>query len=345
MRSSKVIHIVGCHAEGEVGDVIVGGVAPPPGDTVWEQSRWIAKDDTLRNFVLNEPRGGVFRHVNLLVPAKNPAAQMGWIIMEPEDTPPMSGSNSICVSTVLLETGIIPMQEPVTHMTLEAPGGLVNVTADCKDGKVERVTVQNVPSFADKLDAKLEVAGVGTLTVDTAFGGDSFVMASAKELGFEIKPDEARDLAEMGIKITNAANEQLGFHHPTNPDWTHCSFCQIHAPMMEEDGIKSVKNTVVIQPGKLDRSPTGTGVSARMAVLHARGLMDVGEKYIARSVINSRFDGRIVKTTKVGDKDAIIPELSGRGWITGTYQHMLDPSDPWPEGYRIGDTWPMFKEA
>ncbi|WP_417798862.1 trans-3-hydroxy-L-proline dehydratase [Terasakiella pusilla] len=345
MRSSKVIHVVGCHAEGEVGDVIVGGVAPPPGATVWEQSRWIAKDDTLRNFVLNEPRGGVFRHVNLLVPAKNPAAQMGWIIMEPEDTPPMSGSNSICVSTVLLETGIIPMQEPVTHMTLEAPGGLVNVTADCKDGKVERVTVQNVPSFADKLDAKLEVAGVGTLTVDTAFGGDSFVMASAKELGFEIKPDEARDLAEMGIKITNAANEQLGFHHPTNPDWTHCSFCQIHAPMIEEGGIKSVKNTVVIQPGKLDRSPTGTGVSARMAVLHARGLMDVGERYIARSVINSRFDGRIVKTTKVGDKDAIIPELSGRGWITGTYQHMLDPSDPWPEGYRIGDTWPMFKEA
>lgn len=325
--------------------MIVGGVAPPPGETVWEQSRWIAKDDTLRNFVLNEPRGGVFRHVNLLVPAKNPAAQMGWIIMEPEDTPPMSGSNSICVSTVLLETGIIPMQEPVTHMTLEAPGGLVNVTAECKDGKVERVTVQNVPSFADKLDAKLEVAGVGTLTVDTAFGGDSFVMASAKELGFEIKPDEARDLAEMGIKITNAANEQLGFHHPTNPDWTHCSFCQIHAPMIEEDGIKSVKNTVVIQPGKLDRSPTGTGVSARMAVLHARGLMDVGEKYIARSVINSRFDGRIVKTTKVGDKDAIIPELSGRGWITGTSQHMLDPSDPWPEGYRIGDTWPMFKEA
>ncbi|WP_417784270.1 trans-3-hydroxy-L-proline dehydratase [Terasakiella pusilla] len=345
MRSSKVIHVVGCHAEGEVGDVIVGGVAPPPGATVWEQSRWIAKDDTLRNFVLNEPRGGVFRHVNLLVPAKNPAAQMGWIILEPEDTPPMSGSNSICVSTVLLETGIIPMQEPVTHMTLEAPGGLVNVTADCKDGKVERVTVQNVPSFADKLDAKLEVTGVGTLTVDTAFGGDSFVMASAKELGFEIKPDEARDLAEMGIKITNAANEQLGFHHPTNPDWTHCSFCQIHAPMIEEDGIKSVKNTVVIQPGKLDRSPTGTGVSARMAVLHARGLMDVGEKYIARSVINSRFDGWIVKTTKVGDKDAIIPELSGRGWITGTYQHMLDPSDPWPEGYRIGDTWPMFKEA
>ena len=343
MKSSNAIHIVGCHAEGEVGDVIVDGVAPPPGNTLWEQSRFIANDETLRNFVLNEPRGGVFRHVNLLVPPKNPKAQMGWIIMEPEDTPPMSGSNAICVSTVLLETGLLPMTEPETKITLEAPGGLVEVTAQCRDGKVEKVTVQNVASFADKLDAKLEVKGVGTLTVDTAFGGDSFVMAKAQELGFAITPDEARDLAEMGIKITAAANEQLGFHHPTNPDWAHCSFCQIHAPMTEEEGLKSVKNAVVIQPGKLDRSPTGTGVSARMAVLHARGLMAVGERYIARSVINSRFDGRIVKTCKVGNKDAIIPELSGRAWLTGSYQHLLDPTDPWPEGYRIGDTWPVLK--
>ncbi|MEP4149449.1 MAG: proline racemase family protein [Halioglobus sp.] len=343
MDRSNAIHIVGCHAEGEVGDVIVDGVAPPPGNTLWEQSRFIANDETLRNFVLNEPRGGVFRHVNLLVPPTNPKAQMGWIIMEPEDTPPMSGSNAICVSTVLLETGILPMTEPETKITLEAPGGLVHVTAQCKNGKVEKVTVQNVASFADKLDASLEVKGVGTLTVDTAFGGDSFVMAKTEELGFAITPDEARDLAEMGIKITEAANEQLGFHHPTNPDWTHCSFCQIHAPMTEEEGLKSVKNAVVIQPGKIDRSPTGTGVSARMAVLHARGLMDVGEQYIARSIINSRFDGRIVKTCKVGNKDAIIPELSGRAWLTGTYQHLLDPTDPWPQGYRIGDTWPVLK--
>ena len=342
MRTSKVIHIVGCHAAGEVGDVIVGGVAPPPGDTVWEQSRYIAKDGRLRNFVLNEPRGGVFRHVNLLVPAKDPRAQMGWIIMEPEDTPPMSGSNSICVSTVLLETGIIPMEEPITKMTLEAPGGLVEVTAHCKDGKVEKVVVENLPSFADRLDVMLDVPGLGSLRVDTAFGGDSFVMVSAKDLGFAIEPDEARDIAEMGIRITNAANEQLRFSHPTNPDWTHFSFCQIHGELGEEEGVKSLKNTVVIQPGKLDRSPTGTAVSARMAVLHAKGEMQVGERYIARSVIGSRFDGRIVRETTIGDRKAIIPELSGQAWLTGTYQHWLDPSDPWPEGYRIGDTWPVF---
>ena len=180
MRTSKIIHIVSCHAEGEVGDVIVGGVAPPPGETLWEQSRFIASDGALRNFVLNEPRGGVFRHVNLLVPPKDPRAQMGFIIMEPEDTPPMSGSNAICVATVLLDSGILPMQEPETQFTLEAPGGLIAVTADCRDGKAERISVENVPSFADRLDAPLEVSGLGTLSVDIAYGGDSFVIVDAR---------------------------------------------------------------------------------------------------------------------------------------------------------------------
>jgi len=193
VRTSRLISIVSCHAEGEVGDVIVGGVAPPPGDTLWAQSRFIAADQNLRNFVLNEPRGGVFRHVNLLVPPKNPRAHMGFIIMEPEDTPPMSGSNSICVATVLLDTGIVPMTEPETRLLLEAPGGLVEVVAQCRNGKAERITVTNVPSFAERLDASLEVLDVGTLTVDTAFGGDSFVIADARALGFALGPDEARD--------------------------------------------------------------------------------------------------------------------------------------------------------
>ncbi len=340
MRSSKIIHTVSCHAEGEVGDVIVGGVAPPPGNTLWEQSRWIAKDQTLRNFMLNEPRGGVFRHVNLLVPPKHPDAQMGWIIMEPEDTPPMSGSNSICVSTVLLESGILPMEEPQTVLTLEAPGGLIRAVADCRDGKVEKMTVHNVPSFVHKLSAALEVEGVGTLRVDTAYGGDSFVIVAAGDLGFEVRPDEAREMAEMGIRITNAATEQLGFVHPENPDWDHISFCQIAAPLKEENGVLVGRNTVSIQPGKLDRSPTGTGCSARMAVLAKRGMLKVGDHYIGESVIGSRFHCRIEALTRVGDAEAIIPAISGRAWITGTHQHMLDPNDPWPQGYRVADTWP-----
>ena len=342
MRSAKTIHVISCHAEGEVGDVIVGGVAPPPGATLWEQSRFIARDRTLRDFMLNEPRGGVFRHVNLLVPPKNPAAQMGFIIMEPEDTPPMSGSNSICVATVLLDSGIVPMQEPETHLTLEAPGGLIEIVAECRGGKAERVSVQNVPSFADKLDAPLEVKGFGALKVDIAYGGDSFVIVDAAALGFSIRPDEARDLAETGMKITLAANEQLGFVHPDNAEWNHISFCQFAGPLAQEDGILTGANAVVVRPGKIDRSPTGTGCSARMATLHARGRMKVGDHYRARSIIGSQFDCRIAAEATVAGRPAILPVISGRAWITGTHQHMLDPADPWPAGYRLADTWPRL---
>tara|TARA_B100001093_G_scaffold487434_1_gene523696 strand:+ start:398 stop:1372 length:975 start_codon:yes stop_codon:yes gene_type:complete len=321
--------------------VIVGGVSPPPGDTVWEQALYIHSDGELRNFVLNEPRGGLFRHVNLLVPPKNDKAQMGWIIMEPSHTPPMSGSNSICVTTVLLETGIIPMEEPETKMILEAPGGLINIRAKCNDGKVERVYVENVTSFAGLLDQKLEVESVGTLTVDTAYGGDSFVAINRNQIGFQIAPDEAKDLVEIGRKITKAANEQLTFAHPTNKDWTHFSFSQIHSDLEKIDGVKSYTNTVVIDPGKLDRSPTGTGLSAHMAILHAKSKLAVGEPVIARSIIGSCFQGKILEKLTDFGIPMIKPEISGRAWITGTYQHYLDPSDPWPQGYRISDTWPI----
>jgi trans-L-3-hydroxyproline dehydratase len=339
MRSIRTIHVISCHAEGEVGDVIVGGVLPPPGDTLWQQRSFIARDQSLRNFVLNEPRGGVFRHVNLLVPPKHPGADAAFIIMEPEDTPPMSGSNSICVATVLLDGGILPMREPITELTLEAPGGLVRIRAECRDGKAERVTVENLPSFADRLDAPLEVDGIGTLQVDTAYGGDSFVVVDANALGFDIVADEAADIARLGIRITDAANEQLGFIHPENPDWDHISFCLFAGPLRETTDGFSARSAVAIQPGKVDRSPTGTAVSARMALLSACGLMGVGQSLVATSIIGSQFSGRIAALRTVGDRPAIIPQISGRGWITGIHQHMLDPDDPWPQGYRLRDTW------
>jgi proline racemase len=339
MRSTMSIHVISAHAEGEVGDVIVGGVTPPPGATLWEQSRWIAEDQTLRNFMLNEPRGGVFRHFNLLVPPKHPEADAAFIIMEPEDTPPMSGSNSICVATVLLDSGILPMTEPVTRITLEAPGGLVRVRAECKDGKAERIFVQNLPSFAARLDATLEVEGLGTLKVDTAYGGDSFVFVDAPTLGFSLKPDEAHDLAKLGVRITKAATDQLGFHHPENPDWRHFSFCLFAGPVTRDGTELRAGAAVAIRPGKIDRSPTGTALSARMAVLHARGQMGLDDRLTAVSLIGSTFAGRILGTTLVGGMPAILPEISGRAWITGTHQHMLDPADPWPQGYRLSDTW------
>ncbi|CAM5184948.1 hypothetical protein ARD30_22565 [Bosea thiooxidans] len=342
MRSSRIIHVVGCHAAGEVGDVIVGGISPPPGETLWEQSRFIAADETLRNFVLNEPRGGVFRHVNLLVPPKDPRAQMGWIIMEPADTPPMSGSNAICVATVLLDTGILPMREPLTEIVLEAPAGLIAITAACRAGKAEAITLRNVPSFATRLGAPLEVAGLGTLSVDIAYGGDSFVIVDATRLGFAISPDEARELAETGMKITRAADEQLGFAHPGGTAWDHISFCQLAAPVERVDGVLTGRSAVAIRPGKIDRSPTGTGCSARMAVLHARGQLAVGERFVGLSIIGSRFDCAIESLAEIGGTPAIIPRITGSAWITGTHQLMLDPEDPYPAGYRLSDTWPKL---
>jgi proline racemase len=340
MRSTKAIHIINAHAEGEVGDVIVGGVTPPPGETIWEQSRFIARDQTLRNFVLNEPRGGVFRHVNLLVPPKNPKAQMGFIIMEPEDTPPMSGSNCICVATVLLDMGIIPMQEPETRLMLEAPAGLIEVRATCVNGKAQSITLRNVPAFASHLGVTIQVDGVGKVKVDTAYGGDSFVMADAADFGLSITPTDARQVAELGRKLVKAANEQLPFHHPELPEWKHHSFCFMRGALEKENGILTSRNACVVNPGKLDRSPTGTGCSALMAVLHAKGLMKAGETYIGRSVIESRFTGRIAEETTVGGKPAIVPEITGRAWISGQSTLLLDPDDPWPAGYKVSDTWP-----
>lgn len=339
MFPDKPIKIVGCHAEGEVGDVIVAGVDAPPGDTIWAQARWIHEDQRLRRFVLNEPRGGVFRHVNLLVPAKHPDADIGFIIMEPEDTPPMSGSNSICVATVVLETGIVEMQEPETKLTLEAPGGLVEVSAQCENGKAKSIRVQNVPSFTCKLGASLNAAG-RTLDVDIAYGGDSFVIVDADALGLQLTPDEAPELARLGVELADAATEQIGFSHPANPDWRHISFCLFCSPVQRAGDRLLTRHAVAIRPGKIDRSPTGTGVSARLAVLHARGEAAPGDELLATSIIDSTFVGRIESQCEVGDLQAIVPSIEGRAWITGTRELTLDPDDPWPSGYRVGDTWP-----
>jgi len=333
--------MVSAHAEGEVGNVIIGGVAPPPGETLWDPRDWLASDGSLRDLVLHETRGGVFTHVNLLVPPKHPDAAMGFLIMEPVHTPPMSGSNAMCVATVCLETGLVPMTEPETRFLLEAPAGLVPIRAFCRDGKAEAVELTNVASFADRLDAPLEVLGIGTLTVDTAFGGDSFVLVDAGAVGLALTPDEGREIADLGAKITAAANEQIGFSHPSQP-WSHISFCQFTAPV-DRSAVPEGTSAVVIDPGKIDRSPCGTGCSARMAVMAARGELRAGDRYTGRSIIGGRFDCRVERRTSVGGRPAIVPSIRGRAWITDTHSLRCDQTDPWPRGYKVGDTWPSVR--
>jgi proline racemase len=338
MRARRMITVVGCHAGGEVGNVVVGGVLPPAGATVFEQMETLRDEgDWLRRMLLREPRGSVAVHANLIVPPTRPDCDAGFIIMEPTEYPAMSGSNTICTTTVLLETGMVELQEPETVVRLEAPGGIVEARAACRDGRCESVEFTNVPCFADRLDAPLEVEGLGTLTVDLAYGGMWYAIADAQQLGFAIEPHEARELSLAGERIRAAAREQLPCAHPENPAIAGVSIVQIAEPWR---GVGEVtRNAVVVAPGRLDRSATGTGLSARMAVLHARGLMGVGDAMTHASAIGSTFDGRIVAETLVGDRSAIVPAIRGSAWITGVSQLYVDPDDPFPEGYLLADTW------
>jgi trans-L-3-hydroxyproline dehydratase len=338
MRAQRAITVVGCHAGGEVGNVIVGGVLPPPGATVFEQMQALARDDSLRRLLLREPRGSVAQHANLIVPPTHGDCHAGFIVMEPTEYPPMSGSNTICVTTVLLETGMVEMREPESTLRLEAPAGVVEVTARCRDGKCESVELTNVPCFVDRLDVPLEVEGFGTLSVDVAFGGMWYAIADAAALGFALEPAEARGLCEAGERIRLAAREQLAPVHPENAEIAGVSIVQLAEPWQ---GVGKVsRNAVVIAPGRLDRSATGTGLSARMAALHAHGELGAGDTMTHASVLGTTFDGRIVEETTVGGRPAIVPAIRGSAWITGVTQVLVDSTDPFPEGYLLSDTWP-----
>lgn len=338
MRSKKVVQVIGCHAEGEIGDVIVGGVLPPPGATMYEKMRNMERDqDHIRRLLLCEPRGKVSRTVILVTPPMRADCDAGIIIMESTEYVPMSGSNTMCASTVLLETGMLPMTEPQTIINLDTGGGPVRVKAQCKDGKVESIELENVPCFVDRLDAPIEIDGVGTISIDVAYGGMFYASVDAQKLGFEIESHEARDMAVMGEKIRLAAREQLSVIHPENPGINGVTIVQFAGPFMGPG--QPTKNSCIVAPGRHDRSPTGTGTCARMAILHARGQLKVGEQLIHTSIIGSRFIGTLLGETTIGGRPAILPSVSGRAWITGAMSYFLDPSDPYTEGYLVGDTW------
>lgn len=344
MMFSRSISVVGCHAGGEVGDVIVGGVLPPPGATMFDKMKNMqAKFDHIRKLLLCEPRGSVVRHVNLITPATREDCDVGLIVMEPTEYVPMSGSNTICAVTVLLETGILRMHEPITAVRLDMPGGVVTATAACRRGRCEYVEFENVASFAHTLDASLDVPGVGAVKADIAYGGMFYAIVDVAQFGLTLSPQNARKLSEFGEAVRVAAREQLEIAHPENPEINGVTIIQF-TDRFEGAG-KSSKNNCIVAPGRLDRSPTGTGLAARLAVLHARRQMRVGDSMIHASVLGSEFHGSIVRETSVGGLPAIIPSIRGSAWITGFHNYVLDPTDPWPEGYVMADTWGISGET
>lgn len=341
MKLSRMINAVGAHAEGESNEVITGGVLDVPGETMFEKARWLETEgDDLRAFLLREPRGKVTLCTNLVLPSNHPEAQAGYVIIEPASYPPMSGTNTICTATVLLETGMIPMVEPVTRVVLEAPGGPIRLTAACKDGKVTSVSFRNLPAFVLHRDATIEVEGLGSLRVDVAYGGMFYVIADASDCGFAIQPDEAAELSSAGERLKAAAADQLPSAHPESSEIHTVNQTLWAGPLREENGVKTSRNGVVVSPGRLDRSPCGTGTTARLALLHARGDIKPGEDFVHESIIGTKFIGRIFDTgLTVGIPDVSV-EITGRAWITAFHQYVLDPSDPFPTGYTLSDTWP-----
>jgi proline racemase len=338
VKWERTVTVIGCHVGGEDNHVIVGGVLPPPGATMFEKKRYLeTQADELRRWLLLEPRGKPALCINLVTPPTRPDCDAGLIIMESTDYPPMSGSNTICTVTVLLETGMLPMREPVTTLTLDTPAGPVPVEARCRDGKVERVQFTNVPCFTTHLGAELDVEGVGTIPVDVAYGGAFFAIVDAPSLGFAVEPKEARELVAVGNRIVAAAKQQLEVRHPQNPDIQGVTFAEFAMPFAGPGTVS--RNAVIVAPGRIDRSPCGTGTSARLAVLHARGGLAAGQGFVHESIIGSRFDAAIVAETTVGGRPAVVPTIAGQAWITGVFQHGSDPSDPFRHGFTLPDMW------
>lgn len=350
MRLSRAIQVVDAHACGEPGRVIVGGVLDVPGATMFDKMQHLWRHgDELRKLTLREPRGYPAVCSNVILPPTHPDADAGYVIMEQVEYPGMSGTNTICVATVLLETGMIPMVEPVTELTLEAPAGLIRIRAECRDGKVRSVTFRNVPAFATHLDATIEVPHLGTATVDVAYGGMFYVIAEASQFGLHLTPDEGRDIVRITEMLKAAAREQLPVAHPDQPGFAGVTIGQLSGPPSGPHA--DMRNVVTVSTGELDwerpstwtgvidRSPCGTGTSARMATLHARGFLRSGEEFRHEGILGTVFTGRIVDEGRVGPYASITPTISGQAWITGIGSLVVDPTDPFPEGFTVGDIW------
>ena len=350
MRVTEMIQAVDLHADGEPGRVIVGGVLDVPGASMFEKMQYLrAHRDHIRKRMLREPRGYPAANCNLILPPTRPEADAGFVIMEQTEYPPMSGTNTICVVTALIETGMVKAEEPRTSLVLETPAGLIQVEADVAAGKVTRVTFENVPAFAVHTDVTIEVPTLGRVSVDVAWGGMFYVITDAEPLGLALVPERAGQITRVGEMIKAAAREQLPVVHPENPEVAGITIGVISGPPTRPDA--TLKNAAVVSTGTLDwdrpeswtgaldRSPCGTGTCAKMAALHAKGELALGEDFRHEGILGTVFTGRLVRETRVGPYTAVVPTISGHAWITGFAQYVVDPDDPFPEGFTVGDIW------
>jgi proline racemase len=336
MRWSKTVTMVEAHAEGEVGRIVTGGVLDVPGCSMAEKLKYLNEvDDSLRRFLVFEPRGAAQMSTCLLFPPTRPDADIGFIILQPDRAHAMSGSNSICLTTVVLETGILPMREPETIVRIDTASGLVTARAQCRNGKCERVTLMMNPSYAHALDVEVDVPGLGRVKVDISYGGIFYALIDAGQLGLEIRPEQARRLVEAGTAIHRALNAQLEIAHPEIPEIRGVAYTMFTGRNSEDHLV----GATIMAPGRIDRSPCGTGNSARLAAAAARGAARRGDIFTARSIIGSTFEVTYAGDTTVAGRPGVQPVISGRGWIHGIHQIGVDPSDPYPQGYWVSDTW------
>jgi proline racemase len=333
MRTDRIIHAVDSHTEGMPTRVVTGGVGVFPGQSMAERRRWfIDNNDDLRTFLMCEPRGHAAMSGSILQPPTRPDADFGVLFIEVSGLLPMCGHGTIGTATVLVETGMVPVVEPVTTIRLDTPAGLVVAEVAVEDGRATGVTIRNVPSFALALDQNVDVPGLGRVGYDMAFGGNFYAIVDLDELGQPFERAAKQRLLDAGLAIMAAINQQNRPQHPTREDIGGCHHVYLKAP---GSTARHSRHAMAIHPGWFDRSPCGTGTSARMAQLHARGELPLDTDFVNESFIGTSFTGRLVEKTTVGGLEAVVPTITGRAWVTGTAQYMLDPADPFPAGFEL----------
>jgi len=349
MGFKRTLHCIDTHS-GIPMRVVTGGVPLIPGASVREKMHWLQQhDDGLRKLLLREPRGYPAHCCNILVPPSHPEADAGFIILEQVEYPMMSGGNTISVATVLLEMGMVPMQEPVTELTLEAPAGLIRIHAHCQQGKVKSIRFKNVPAFAAHLDAVIDVPHLGKVTVDVGWGGMFYVIADVRQFkGLQLIPEHGKEITRISALIRQAAIEQLPVSHPDYPD-IGITISQLSGPANSIDA--DWKNAVTMATGNvswddpstwtgaIDRCPCGTGTCAKMAILYAKGELDLNQDFRHQGILGTIYTGRLIEKTSIGDQSVVIPTITGSSWITGINTLVLDYDDPFPEGFTLGDIW------